>query len=271
MTQHASPRVVVLGSGSSGNATLISDGETSVLIDCGFSAREVTRRLAAAGVAPDSISAILVTHEHTDHVAGIDVFCRRHSPTCTVYATRGTAEAGRVGDPQRVLRVKNGEAVQVGSLDVVPFRTSHDAREPVGFRIETRVGSVGVATDSGTLTPEAHEALAGCCIIAIESNHDIRMLETGPYPAYLKRRIRSHVGHLSNIDAAAAVESLAHGGLRHVFAMHRSRTNNTDALAAAGLTDALKRLGLQVPVTVASQVSVSDSLPPQGRLFEASA
>lgn len=258
--------MVVLGSGSAGNATVISDGTTSVLVDCGFSALEISKRLSACGIAGGSISAILVTHEHSDHVRGIDVFCRRHAPDCEVWATAGTTRASAL-DAGLTRVAKAGEAVTLGSLTVIPFATSHDAAEPVGYRIESGGAAVGVATDTGVVTREAHEALSGCSIIGIESNHDERMLETGPYPAYLKRRIRSNTGHLSNSAAAEAIERLAHDGLLQVFALHRSRTNNTKDLAAAQLERGLARLGLRVPVTVAGQSVACDSDPDQRPLF----
>jgi phosphoribosyl 1,2-cyclic phosphodiesterase len=261
--------MVVLGSGSSGNAIVATDGDTTVLVDCGFSALEVSKRLRAASIDPASVSAILITHEHGDHVRGVDVFCRRHAPSCAVVATSATLGAsGLRYSIERCTAVAPGETLQLGTLSVLPFCTSHDAVDPVGYRIESRGRAIGIVTDTGVLTAEAREALAGCQLLGIESNHDLRMLETGPYPAYLKRRIRSADGHLSNEDAADALESLAHDGLEQVFALHRSRTNNTAELAGAPLTERLARLGLRVPVTVAAQHASCDSHPPQGALFE---
>jgi phosphoribosyl 1,2-cyclic phosphodiesterase len=261
-------RVVSLGSGSAGNATAVSDGATTVLVDCGFSARETARRLASAGIAASSVSALLVTHEHTDHVRGIDVFARRHAEDCSVYATRGTQTRSvrdvAWGDAYTVLA---GEAIRIGTLDVLPFRTSHDAAEPVGYRIASPGSAVGIATDTGVLTDEAAEALAGVDILCLESNHDVRMLETGPYPAFLKRRIRSAEGHLSNSDAADALERLASDRLRTVLALHRSRTNNTAELAVSTLEARARRIGLNVTVVVAAQHDIRDSRPPQASLF----
>lgn len=266
MTSNSSLRVVVLGSGSAGNATVVSDGTTNVLVDCGFSALEVSKRLSGCSISGSSIDAILVTHEHGDHVRGIDVFCRRHAPTCAVWATAGTSKASAL-QAERTQVVKAGEAFTVGTLTVIPFATSHDAAEPVGYRIESGGAAVGIATDTGVMTHEAYEALSGCSIIGIESNHDERMLDTGPYPTYLKRRIRSTTGHLSNTDAADAVQRLAHDGLLQVFALHRSRTNNTKDLAAVQLRARLAGLGLKVPVTVAGQSTACDSDPGRQSLF----
>lgn len=266
---HDSPlRLVVLGSGSSGNAAAITDGTTTVLVDCGFSAREVARRMTCAGLDPASVSAIFITHEHTDHTRGVDVFVRRHATDCTVYATAGTISAAGLGIlGSRVERVVCGEPGRCGTLEVLPFRTSHDAAEPMGVRVESPYGSVGIATDTGVLTPEAFEALGGVSVLGIESNHDVRMLEIGPYPPFLKRRIRSSAGHLSNADAADALERLASDELVRVFALHRSRTNNTAALAAQVLGERAERVGLSVKIEVAAQSTPCDSHPPQSTLF----
>ncbi len=261
-------RAVFLGSGSAGNCTAIVSDETLVLVDCGFSAREVSRRLEAAGLDPARVSAVLVTHEHGDHVRGIEVFCRRHSPECAVVATSGTRRAaGSASLGGSAQSIRPGDALRIGDLEIVAFRTSHDAEEPVGYRISGGGQTIGIATDTGVLTPEAREALRDVDVLAIEGNHDVRMLEQGPYPYHLKRRILSAKGHLSNADAARALEVLAGDRLKRVVAMHRSRTNNTSAIAATVLRERLKRLGLAVPVDVAEQHGGIDTRPPQGSLL----
>jgi phosphoribosyl 1,2-cyclic phosphodiesterase len=261
-------RVVFLGSGSGGNAVAVTDGSTTLLIDCGFSAREVARRMVLAGLDPARVSAILLTHEHSDHLRGVDVFSRRHE--CAVHATRGTRMAAGLDNRSDadVRALVPGEPVRVGSLLVLPFRTSHDAAEPVGFRIETESGEAfGLATDTGVLTPEAVEALANVDLLGIESNHDLTMLDNGPYPSFLKRRIRSAQGHLSNPDAADALEALISPRLRRVFALHRSDTNNTASLARRVLIARLAALDARLPVDVAPQGEPLDSAPAQGALF----
>lgn len=261
--------MVFLGSGSSGNATAVSDGVTTVLIDCGFSAREVANRLTQAHIAPSSVSAVLVTHEHSDHIRGIDVFCRRHATAATVCASAGTLS--RLDTPalrERQVTLRAGDPVRIGTLEVLAFPLSHDAAEPLGFRITADGGSVGLVTDTGVITAEAHEALAGCIALGIESNHDIAMLENGPYPAFLKRRIRSRHGHLSNADAADALALLAHDRLRSVVALHRSRTNNTRSLAAGSMERRISEMGLQSTVTVAGQNDVCETEPHQPCLFD---
>ncbi len=262
-------RVVILGSGSAGNAAAVTFGDNVMLVDCGFSAREVARRLTVNGIDPMHVRAILITHEHGDHVRGVDVFARRHAPGCAVIATGGTLQAARLERIDADVRaIAPGDSLGFGEMTVRPFRTSHDATDPVGWRVESPGGTYASATDTGILTPEAAEALSECEIVGLESNHDLRMLEVGPYPYHLKQRIRSARGHLSNDDAAAALERIAHPGLKHVFALHRSRTNNTRELAASALEQRAARLGLAAPVTVAGQDTACDSSPPQGSLFD---
>jgi phosphoribosyl 1,2-cyclic phosphodiesterase len=260
-------RVVVLGSGSAGNAVAITDGATTLLVDCGFSAREAAKRLASVGLDADSVTALVVTHEHHDHVRGVEVFSRRHS--VPVFATRGTARAADLARcVSHLERLVLGEAARIGTLSLLPFATSHDAAEPMGVRVDADSGaSFGLATDTGVLTPQAAEALADVDVLGIESNHDLGMLEHGPYPPFLKRRIRSDQGHLSNACAADALERLASNRLRRILALHRSQTNNTPELAGHSLRTRAGELGLGATVDVACQNTVLDTHPPQGSLF----
>lgn len=260
-------RVVFLGSGSAGNAVAVTDGATLLLVDCGFSARETARRLRLAGLEADDVSAVLVTHEHSDHVRGVEVFQRRHH--IAVACTKGTRmAAGFDALSGEVVTLARGEVTRFGTLDVLPFATSHDAAEPVGYRIESASGErLGLATDMGVLTPEADEALADVDLLGLESNHDLLMLENGPYPHYLKQRIRSERGHLSNADACNALEQLATARLRRVFALHRSAINNSASIVRREFAARAKSMGLHVPIDVAPQDDVLDSAPPQGSLF----
>jgi phosphoribosyl 1,2-cyclic phosphodiesterase len=256
-------RVVFLGSGSSGNSAAVTDGTTTVLVDCGFSARETTRRLRGHGIPAESVSAILVTHEHTDHTSGVAVFARRYG--ATVWATAGTRRGGRFhAHTPDVRTLAAGEPVRVGTLSVLPFSISHDAEEPVGYRIEASCGTrIGIATDTGAFTAEAAEALRGCDIVGLECNHDVDMLAGGPYPWFLKQRISSTRGHLSNPDAADALERIASDRLREVCALHLSRTNNTHDLAREALGLRLERLGLDVAVTSVTQDGVATQGSPR--------
>lgn len=248
--------VLFLGSGSSGNACAVTDGTTTVLLDCGFAAREVTRRLSAAGIAPASVSAVVLTHEHSDHVRGVDVFVRRHAPAAVVMGTRGTLLACSATRDLAAERVSAGESLTVGTITITPFATSHDAEQPVGYRFDASGDAVGIATDTGVLTEQAREVLSGVRLLGLESNHDIDMLENGPYPRFLKRRILSRAGHLSNECAADALEALAHDGLEHVVGLHRSSTNNTMQLARRALVARVAGLGLRTSVHMASQDQV---------------
>lgn len=254
MTAPSQLRLIPLGSGSSGNCTVVTDGTTTVLVDCGFSASEVTRRLASVGVDAAGIDALLITHEHSDHIRGVDVFCRRRAPSAVVYGSKGTLTAGPFDDlAARTKVLRAGDPVRVGSLDVIAFCTSHDSAQPFGYRIERDGCAIGIATDTGCFTDEVADGLAGCEVIALESNHDVDMLERGPYPPFLKSRILSRDGHLSNADAARALERLASNRLRRVFGMHRSATNNTARLARSALVSRLAEIGLDVEVTIAPQ------------------
>lgn len=269
MSETPSLRVVILGSGSGGNAVAVTDGATTLLVDCGFSARETARRMALAGLDAGRVTAVLVTHEHSDHIRGAEVFARRHA--CCVLATRGTRRAAGLDAIAADVRgLTAGEPERLGTFTVVPFRTSHDAAEPVGFRFEADCGErFGMATDTGVLTHEAVEALSDVDILGLESNHDLTMLANGPYPQFLKSRIRSERGHLSNPDAAEALELLASPRLRHIFALHRSSTNNSPTIVKRTLVARSESIGLKVPIDVARQDTPVDSSPPQGSLFTA--
>lgn len=268
MTHQSALRAVFLGSGSSGNCTAVTSGDDVILLDCGFSAREIATRLRAASIDPSHVAAIFVTHEHSDHIKGIDVFVRRHAPGCTVHSTSGTLRASGLDRTKIELRaLVPGSTVHVGSLGVVAFRTSHDAAEPVGYRVEASGHVMGLATDTGVLTHEALEALSGADILGLEGNHDVHMLRSGPYPAHLKRRILSARGHLSNEDAARALRRLASDNLKQIITLHRSTTNNTSALVAEAFRAEVARLGLKTPVHVAEQHRTHDTTPPQTSLF----
>ena len=247
-------RVTFLGSGSGGNCTLVSYGATSILVDCGFSAREVTSRLRALGEDPDRVRAIFVTHEHSDHSRGLRVFAKRTG--VPLMASDGTARAvnAEAHGPIEHERLRAGEPLRIGELMITPFSVSHDAREPLGFVFAALDGTrLGYASDTGVMSAEAAEAMADCDHIALEANHDLDMLASGPYPFFLKRRISSDIGHLSNGASADALEQLASDRLKQVFAIHISRTNNTPARAAAALRGRLTSIGLDVPVTAVGQ------------------
>jgi phosphoribosyl 1,2-cyclic phosphodiesterase len=245
--------VAFLASGSRGNCTLVHSHGRGVLVDCGLSAKEAVRRIADAGLADVHIEALLLTHEHTDHVCGARVIARRLG--IPVYATRGTVGRARsaLADVPEVLALRSGDTLSLAGLGVIVFRTSHDAAEPVGYTFTTPRGTIGVATDTGVLTAEAWEVLPGCRVLGLEANHDLDMLEYGPYPHFLKQRIRSDVGHLSNASAAGALERLAGDGLGTLVGLHLSEQNNQPELARRTLAATARQLGLAADVLVASQ------------------
>jgi len=245
--------LTVLASGSKGNCTCLRGERGALLIDVGLSARETLRRLANAGEDASTIEAILVTHEHIDHIKGVDVLARRLK--VPIYATAGTLEVfyEKYGPTSaEVRRCRCGESFSVGDFEVEPFAASHDAREPCGFSVTEGDLRVGCCTDTGTVTATMFDRLASCDAVLLESNHCPQMLENGPYPAFLKSRIRSSRGHLSNPDAARCLQRLA-DHIHVAMLAHLSEINNTQERA---LLSALEGLGFysdQVAVTVAEQ------------------
>lgn len=245
-------KLTVLGSGSKGNATVVEGPDGAVVIDAGFSAKEMLRRMEIAGVDPSSIRAILVTHEHGDHISGVGVLSRRLR--VPVFASHGTAADNRFKvRVEEISTFSCGEVLTLAGIDVVPFHTSHDAAEPVGFRFALGDDAIGYATDTGHLTEESTEALQGCRLLALESNHDLQMLRTGPYPYFLKDRVASERGHLSNEQASDALERLVSDRLELVMGMHLSETNNLPLLSTAALTERLADLCHSAAVAVAGQ------------------
>lgn len=240
-------RYCPLFSGSSGNCTYVGDGDGGVLIDAGVSARRIETALLERGIDPWSIHAVFVTHEHADHVTGLRVLVKRYG--YTVYASGGTMEAliadHRV-EANAVCREIGPEGAEAGGFFVEPFPTPHDSRESCGYRIHTRDDRlIAVATDIGHMTDTIRQAIGGCDLVQIESNHDVRMLEMGTYPYYLKKRILADRGHLSNEACAAELFRLAQSGTSRFVLAHLSRENNTPELAAMTARSALHEGGLQ--------------------------
>jgi len=246
-------RTAFLGSGSSGNATAVESEGQVILVDAGFSAREPLRRLGLAGMRPEDVRAVLVTHEHTDHIGGVQILAKRLG--IPVYATAGTGEtAGMHEWNVDFRRVDTSESFAVASLTIQAFALSHDAAEPVGYRIESCSGeSLGLVTDTGVMPSSAIEVLSGCTILAIECNHDEKMLQTGPYPWFLKRRIASDQGHLSNVAAFQVIERLASDRLEAVVALHLSRQNNHAGIVRDGLETQLRQIGLACQTKIIAQ------------------
>ena len=226
-------RFCPLFSGSSGNSYYIGSARWGILIDAGRSAKQITEMMKNCGMDLSAVCALFVTHEHSDHVAGLRVLASRyHLP---VYTSRGTLkELDRMGCLAGDFRANVIEAkgVECAGMRIRPFPISHDSAECVGYRVETEDGrTAALATDLGCLPDDVHRSLSGADLVVIESNHDVGMLENGPYPYPLKRRILSDTGHLSNDVCAGELDRLAHKGAAHFILAHLSRENNTPELA----------------------------------------
>ena len=229
-----------LGSGSAGNATLVEAGParrpTRLLVDCGFSLRELEARLACSGLVPDDLDAIFVTHEHGDHVGCAITFARRHRKP--LWLSRGTWEA--IGSPEVdgfECFARDGQRLAIGAIELTPYTVPHDAREPLQLRCSDGARHLGILTDAGSITPHMTAHLQRCDALMIECNHDAQMLSHSRYPASLKARIGGAQGHLSNASAADLAARCVHGGLRHVVAAHLSEENNRPELARAALAE----------------------------------
>jgi phosphoribosyl 1,2-cyclic phosphodiesterase len=231
-------RFCSLGSGSGGNATVVearSGATTSrLLIDSGFSLRELESRLGRSGLCVDDLDAVFVTHEHGDHVGCVVALARRHG--LPVWMSRGTWRAIGEPDLSGLLRfARDGQAIAIGDLQLVPFTVAHDAQEPLQLRCSDGARHLGVLTDVGSITPHLIAHLQGCDALLLECNHDLEMLAASRYPAALKARIGGRLGHLSNDTAAQILAACLHQGLKHVVAAHLSDSNNTPECARAGL------------------------------------
>ncbi len=234
-------RFAYLGSGSRGNAAIVECGATRVMLDCGFSLKQTERRLKRLDIEPDSVDALLVTHEHSDHISGVGAFARRYR--VPVYMTAGTWASGRTGDLPHLERLRLGTSFDVGGLHVEPVAVPHDAREPCQFVFSDGRRRLGVLTDTGHVTPHIVERFGDCDALVVECNHDPRMLADGPYPEPLKARVGGRYGHLNNGQAASLVAQVEQGRLQHLLAVHISEKNNTTALAAQALSEALEVAG----------------------------
>ncbi|MBX3646237.1 MAG: MBL fold metallo-hydrolase [Rhodocyclaceae bacterium] len=232
-------RFASLGSGSRGNALIIEAGATRLMLDCGFGPRETIAKLGRLGLSPEDLSGILVTHEHSDHIAGAFKLASRYR--LSVWMTHGTLAAAPRGcreHPGTEL-IDSHQAVQIGDLEIHPFPVPHDAREPVQFVFSDGWHRLGVVTDLGSSTPHVEQMLSGCDALVLECNHDEELLQRGSYPPHLKRRIAGHFGHLDNAASAALLAALDTQRLQHLIAAHLSQQNNTPALAQAALAAVL--------------------------------
>ncbi|MFG6176545.1 MBL fold metallo-hydrolase [Halomonas sp. THAF12] len=238
-----------LGSGSKGNATLVSDGETRLLVDCGFGLKETERRLARFDLHPRQLDAVLVTHEHGDHVRGVGPLARRHG--VPVYLTPGTWLAGKLGEVPSRHWITPQARFSVKGIEIDPITVPHDAREPVQFRLDAAGRRLGLLTDLGHPSEHVVEAFQGCDALILECNHDVHLLETGPYPPSLKRRVGGRWGHLANGQSAWLLQRLGLDRLQRIVCSHLSEHNNRPELALAALSPLLD--GDDSRLTVAAQ------------------
>lgn len=248
-------RVTVLGSGSAGNATLVEADDVRILIDAGFSGRDLERRLCAVDVDPASVSAIVITHDHGDHTRGMGVLARRFSlPLYLTPRTRVVCSA-LLNGTEDVRSYGSTAPFTLGSLEVKPFLTVHDAADPVAVTVRNvETGAkLGIATDLGRPTAAVRAELANCNMLVLEANHDDALLWSGPYPWSVKQRIASSHGHLSNRAAGELARELFHRGLTTIVLAHLSEHCNYPDLAQAAVAAALARTRFRGSLTVAPQ------------------
>ena len=243
----------VLGSGSSGNAVVFDCGGQRLLVDAGFSCRQLEKRLQAVGLGPIDFEGIVLTHEHSDHVKGARRFAKRHR--VPILATAGTLTGSRLRDAAAgTVTLSPGRPHELETFRIEPFAVPHDAREPIGVVIESPSGRrVGLVGDLGAMRRAARLHLRDLDALILESNHDVEMLRSGPYPWYLKKRIAGDRGHLSNHDAAAALGEILDSRLQAVVLYHLSQINNLPMLAEEATVVRLERLGAALHLLVSRQ------------------
>lgn len=246
---------VSLISGSSGNATFLSDGKTNLLIDCGMSGAKLKDALHSIDVLPENIDALLITHEHIDHTRGAGVISRRYN--IPIYATQGTHGGMSVGkvSEENIHLISPDNEFQIGDIGIHPFQIPHDAAEPVGFSFYINNEKYALATDIGKVTRYIVDNIKGSKKILLESNHDVEMLRFGTYPYPLKQRILGDYGHLSNETAAKLALYLAQNGTEHIMLGHLSKENNRPEIAMLETYNALTQSGLDVGKDVTLKVA----------------
>lgn len=250
--------VHTLASGSSGNALLLSHSGVHLLVDAGISCRRITISLRELGLALEDLTAIFITHTHSDHIAGLQTMLKRPVPPIWATEQTGRGLCYRLAGVEDHLQITPPcQSVDLEGITVTAIPTSHDAPGACGFRFDTMDGSVGVLTDSGYVTDEAADLLPGVDLAVLEANHDMETLRSGPYPYYLKQRILGSEGHLSNEDSARFAVTLAESGASEIVLAHLSRENNTPAMARTAVETALSAAGLSPALSVAPRDTLS--------------
>lgn len=238
-------RFCSLFSSSSGNSTFIGSSKTGILVDAGVSAKRMKEALLSREIDPSALGGIFITHEHSDHIKGVRILCSTYK--IPLYATEGTLsflEENGVINGKFPFEIIDEKGVQIGDIAVKPFKTSHDSRESCGYTVELpHSQKAAIATDLGKITNEVEKAITGCELVMLESNHDVSMLQAGPYPYYLKRRILSDKGHLSNEACAEQAKKLIKSGTSRLFLGHLSAENNFPDLAFHTTLAALEEMG----------------------------
>lgn len=229
-------RFCVLGSGSKGNATYVEADGRALLIDAGFSGKEICRRLEEVGCSMARVEGVMLTHEHNDHIQGAGVLARKYKTTLLANEATFLAATPRLGKVTTFQPFTTGEKFTFAGFTIHPFAISHDTVEPVGFVVEHGGMALGFCTDTGMVSRLLQQRLAGCHGLVLECNHDLQMLADGPYPLHLQQRVRSRQGHLANNDAAHFLGDLLHDRLQHVVLAHLSETNNQPELAFEEVT-----------------------------------
>ena len=250
-----------MASGSSGNCTLVSEGKTHILIDAGISARRITNGLKELGLTPAELAGIFITHEHSDHIAGLATLLKKYP--VPIYATGATGRqiAYRTAGAEEHLRaVVPGRPLELGALELTAFSTPHDAADSVGYTVSDGRRRLAVVTDLGEVTPQVLQAVSGAELALLETNYEPDWLRSGPYPGYLKARILGGRGHLSNEDGAALARTLADRGTRQLVLGHLSKENNTPARALDTVCLWLGAAGFQPQKDVTVEVAPRDSL-----------
>jgi phosphoribosyl 1,2-cyclic phosphodiesterase len=234
-------RFASLGSGSAGNATIVASGHSRVLIDCGFATKEVITRLQRLDVEAEQLTGILVTHEHDDHAKGVFKLAAKFS--IPVWLTHGTLKMCERYMPSQahvqLNVIDSHSSFFINDMNVQPYPVPHDAREPSQFVLSDGQHKLGILTDTGCTTPHIEQVLNACDALVLECNHDLEMLQNGPYARSLKNRVSGRLGHLDNQTAAALLSKLDNSKLKHIVAAHLSAKNNTPQLAKKALSEVL--------------------------------
>lgn len=254
----------MLASGSKGNAIYVSDGRTAILVDAGLSGIEIERRMKSRNLSPEALCAIVVSHEHEDHIRGVGILSRRYGLPVYISEKTHAAASPRLKNLKKTIAFHCGSSFHIDTLNIHPFSISHDAVDPAGFTISLNQKKIGIATDLGIATAMVRHHLQSCDLLILEANHDPDMLISGPYPWHLKQRVNGRTGHLSNRDSRVLLEEIQHHRLQHVILAHLSETNNTPEKALAEVCRAVNPLYTQLTVSCqdsCSQLVLLNSSP----------